>query len=205
MIRFSIPILLFGLLAGCASGLVEEQPPAVFFELDYAPPAVTCSHHFDAGVGIVEWNVFGPFDRREMVVEERGRRVRISGGYQWVDRPGRMVTESLIRDLSAGGLFPRVAGAEGGFMLPLELTGRIEKFSWNREGTSPEAVFAVAISLIDRRARTVLFQRTYRLEKPSSDGDDAAAFAQTMSLLVQDFSSRLQHDLCRAAADRGSR
>lgn len=205
MRQFPILILLTGLLAGCAAGLVEEQPPAAYFELDYPPPAVACPQAFAKGVRIRELSVFTPFDRREMVVEEGERQVRISGGRQWVDRPGRMVAERLVRDLSAGGLFPLVGDADSGALLPLELVGRIEEFGWNRRQGVPRAVLEADFTLLDPRARVVLLKHRYRLESRPSPTDDAAAFARTMSRLVEELSSRLQQDLCKAAATRRSK
>jgi uncharacterized lipoprotein YmbA len=178
---------------------VEDQPSALYYELDYPPPAAACPHGFYQAVRIRELSVFSPFDRREMVVEEGDRQVRISGGYQWVERPGRMVAERLVRDLSRGGLFPWVGDADNAPPQPLELVGRIEEFGWNRRQNAPRAVLQAEFNLIDPLAHALLLQRRYRLESPPSPVDDAAAFAGAMSRLVRELSKRLQQDLCEAA------
>lgn len=189
-------------VGGCAAGLVEEKPPAVYYDLDYPPTAIDCPSTFDLGVEVLNLTVFSPFDRTEMVVEEGNGRIGISEGHQWVANPGRMVAESLVRDLSAGRLFSRAGAGSGSGSFPLELTGRIDEFGWNRKEGSSRAVLATELSLLDIRTRDVLLQRSYRLESRPSGSDDAGGFARAMSGLVRELSTRLQRDLCEEAQTR---
>lgn len=205
MRRYSVRILLAVFLGGCVGGLVKEKPPAVYYELDYPSAAIDCSAGFDEGATVRNFTVFSPFDRTEMVVEESDRQVQFSGAHQWVDQPGRMVAEKLVRDMGAGNLFPRVGAAAGNALFPLELTGRIGEFGWERDGKGSRAMLQAEVSLVDTRSRDVLLQRNYRLESRPATADDANAFAGEMSRLVQEFSTRLQQDLCETAIKRQER
>jgi ABC-type uncharacterized transport system auxiliary subunit len=186
--------------AGCGGLLPEPKPATAYYHLDYAPPPVDCLHSFDEGVRIRDFTAASPFDRTEMTVLRPGGEVSFSGAYQWVAPPGRMVAESLGRDLSAGELFPSVSmGADPSFP-PLELSGRIHSFAWEQSEGEWRAVLTVGISLTrtDGESET-LFHRIYPFGSPSHAEGNAPLFASAMNELVEDLSVRFRQDLCSLA------
>lgn len=192
---------LFTLSAGGCGGLLPEPgQAAVFYHLDYDPPPIDCPRSFGEGVRIREFSAASPYDRTEMTVLGPAGEVRFSGAYQWVAPPGRMVAESLGRDLSEGDLFPAVSMDADLSFSPLELTGRIYTFAWEPDEGAERAVLTVGISLTGTDGGSeILFNRIYRLRSPPQPGGKAPLFASAMSELVRDLSVRLRQDLCSLA------
>ncbi|WP_027715492.1 ABC-type transport auxiliary lipoprotein family protein [Desulfuromonas sp. TF] len=204
--RFVLLFLVVALSAGGCGGILPEPGPApVFYRLDYDPPPVDCPRPFDKRVRVREFSAASPYDQTEMTVLGPGGEVSFSGTYQWVAPPGRMVAESLGRDLSAGDLFPAVSMDADPSFPPLELTGRIHAFAWERNGVEERAVLTVGVSLTDTAGESgILFNRIYRFRSPPCPEGKASLFASAMSTLVKNLSVRLRQDLCslgKAAED----
>ena len=197
-----IPIVfLLRMLAGCSSMLTTALPPPVDYQLDYPAVAVACAQGFSAGVRVLDFSTAAPFDRPEMVVVRPGGEVRFSGDFQWVEAPGRMLSEALERDLSAGTEFPLVFGADAPVAVPLELTGRVFRFAWERRGKNSQGVLKVEVSLLEAGPPLrVLFHRVYELRSPLRARSDSSLFAAGMSALAGRFSLELRRDLCAAAS-----
>jgi ABC-type uncharacterized transport system auxiliary subunit len=81
------------------------------------------------------------------MVVTQGREVSFSRGHQWVDRPGVLVAEKLIRDLSGGRPFPIAISPRDPEGAPLELTGNLFRFAWAKEGKSARATFEADVVL----------------------------------------------------------
>ena len=200
MRRIVLSPLLILLLSGCSSLLTTRLAAPVYYQLDYAPAPVACGHSFADGVRVMDFTTATPFDRPEMVATGRGGKVRYSSGFQWVDTPGRMLAEDLERDLSAGSLFPLVAGGNTSLNLPLELTGRVFRFAWLKQGEDFRAELRVEVRLLATGPPLrVLFHRTYELKGPVRRKGGSALFAAGMSALTGRLSEQLRRDLCAAA------
>jgi hypothetical protein len=84
-------------------------------------------------------------------------------------------------------------------VVPLELTGHVFVYAWERSGLASWAALSVEVSLINTRTpRKVMFRREYSLKSGPFVEDTSAAFARAMSALVSEFSEKLQRDLCAA-------
>jgi ABC-type uncharacterized transport system auxiliary subunit len=201
MCRSALLVFLFPIVTlsagGCGGILPEPGPAPVFYRLAYDPPPVDCPCSFDQRVRVREFSAASPYDQMEMTVLRPGGEVSFSGTYQWVAPPGRMVAESLGRDLSAGDLFPAVSMEADPSFPPLELTGRIYTFAWERNDGKERAVLTVGVSLTDTVGDSgILFNRIYRFRSPPHPDGKAPLFAAAMSELVGDLSVRLRQDLC---------
>jgi ABC-type uncharacterized transport system auxiliary subunit len=199
-------LLVVTLSAGGCGGLLPEPGPApVFYRLDYDPPPVDCPRSFDKRVRVREFSAASPYDQMEMTVLRPGGEVSFSGTYQWVAPPGRMVAESLGRDLSAGDLFPAVSMDADPSFPPLELTGRIHTFAWEQNDGKERAVLTVGVSLTDTAGESgILFSRIYRFVSPPHPEGKAPLFASAMSELVGDLSVRFRQDLCSVGKTAGN-
>ncbi len=193
------------LAAGGCGGLLPETGSApVFYRLDYDPPPADCPHFFDEGVRIREFSTASPYDRREMVVLKPQGEVSFSGTYQWVATPGKMIAQSLERDLNAGNLFSSVSMGGVPSLAQLELTGRIYTFAWKQFEGEERAVLKVEISLTETAGESsILLHRIYRIESPGHTERKAPLFAAAMSELAGELSLRLQQDLCSLARGEG--
>jgi ABC-type uncharacterized transport system auxiliary subunit len=201
MVRSALLVcIFFGVtlsIGGCGGLLPDPKPAAVYYQLDYEPPPVDCLHSFDEGVRIREFTAASPYDRAEMTVLRPGGEVSFSGAYQWVAPPGRMVAESLGRDLSARELFPSVSMGANPSFPPLELSGRLYTFAWEQNEGEWRAMLTVGISLTRTVGESeILFSRNYRFRSPPHVEGNAPLFASAMSTLVEDLSIRVRQDLC---------
>lgn len=207
MCRHALLVFLFliTLTAGGCGGLLPDAGPApVFYRFDYDPPPVDCPRVFDEGIRIREFSSASPYDRQEMIVLKPQGEVSFSGTYQWVATPGKMVAQSLERDLSAGNLFSSVSMGEDPSLAPLELTGRIYTFAWKQSELEGRAVLKVEISLRETAGESrILLHRIYRIESPGHTERKANQFAAAMSELARELSLRLQEDLCSLARGEG--
>jgi ABC-type uncharacterized transport system auxiliary subunit len=184
-------------LTGCVSFHLPSAAPPVYYQLDYQPVAVHCSQIFKKGVRVWKFATSSPYGRTEMVVQKPQGKVLFSSAFQWVASPGTLLADSLLRDLSLSRLFPQAVSANDPAHAPLELSGHIFVFAWERYGTSSRAVLQVEVSLVDTESpRRVIFRREYDLRSEPFVEDTSAAFAQAMSSLVAEFSTKFQQDLC---------
>jgi ABC-type uncharacterized transport system auxiliary subunit len=197
-----LSILAAILLPGCSSLIVSSTPPPVYYQLDYAPPEVSCGMSFREGVRVRQFTASSPFDRAAMVVTKPKGEVLYSNAFQWVSPPGTLVAESLLRDLNQGDLFPQAVSGADTTVVPLELTGHVFAFAWQRTGSAAYPVLKAEVSLTGGQPTgRVVFRKNYRLQGKALGSDDAEAFAGGMSALVRDFSERLQQDLCNSLGE----
>jgi ABC-type uncharacterized transport system auxiliary subunit len=193
----------FGLLllwvAGCISFHLPKAAPPVYYQLDYRPFPVRCSRHLQEGVRIWNFATSAPYSRTEMVVVEPDGTVSFSGGFQWVATPGVLVAESLVRDLNLSKMFSQVVSSKNPANVPLEMSGHIFRFAWERHGETAQAGLQVEVSLVDTKStRKVIFRKEYNLQSRTFLSDSSAAFAMAMSELTRQFSEKVQQDLCAA-------
>jgi ABC-type uncharacterized transport system auxiliary subunit len=207
MMPRSLPGCFIGLLllltAGCGGSLLPKSAPPVYYQLDYQPTPVPCRETFEKGLRVMTFSAASQYQRTEMVVLERQGQVAFSNRFQWVATPGTMVSESLLRDLTQSHLFPQVLSANEPATVPLELTGYVFKFAWERVGGISRAALKVEVSLVEtRKTRQVLLHRQYDLQGEPMPEDSSAAFAGAMSEVMKRFSEKLQQDLCKVVKSR---
>lgn len=185
-------------LAGCAS-ILPKAPSTTHYDLEYTPERVDCPRSWPAPVSVWGFGAAAPYDRNDMVVVD-GRKVSFSEDHQWVARPGELVAQALMHDLAGGGLFPLVVSARDPGGAPLQLSGTVYRFAWEKQGGSARA--ALTVDVVLRRAGEgvqPLLHRRYELSSPPQAAtDDASAFARAMSAVVGQLSTRVRRDLCAA-------
>lgn len=186
-------------MGGCVSFHLPSAVAPVYYQLDYRPAPAHCSQTFKKGVRVWKFGASSPYERTEMVVLQPQGQVQFSSAFQWVASPGVLVADCLLRDLALSRLFPRVVGANDPTTTPLELSGHIFVFAWERRGATSQAALQVAVSLVDTGTpRQVLFRREYNLRSAPFSEDTSVAFARAMGSLMSAFSVRLQQDLCNS-------
>jgi ABC-type uncharacterized transport system auxiliary subunit len=189
--------------AGCGGKLLPKSKPPVYYQLDYQATPIHCQQAFQKGVRVWRFTDSSTYQRTEMVVIQPQGKVAYSSAFQWVARPGTLVADNLQRDLAMGRLFPQVISGNDPVTVPLELTGHVFVFAWERAGALSRAALQVEVSLIDTdKPRHVVFRRQYDLRSQPLGEDSSAAFARGMSALMSQFSERLRQDLCRAISSQ---
>jgi ABC-type uncharacterized transport system auxiliary subunit len=182
--------------AGCISFHLPSAKAPIYYQLDYQPPAVHCAQSFKQGVRVWRFISSSPYGRTEMAVVKPGGQVSFSSNFQWVASPGTLVADSLVRDLAGSRLFPQAVGANDPANVPLELSGHIFVFAWDRSGGASRAELQVAVSLVNTETSKVLMRREYAFKSHPMAEDTSAAFARAMSGLMGEFSRKFQADLC---------
>jgi ABC-type uncharacterized transport system auxiliary subunit len=197
-VRVSTLLLSIVVMAtACSSLIVSSTAPPVYYQLQYTPAEVDCRAGFREGVRVWDFSTSSPFDRPDMIVLKENGEVFYSSSYQWVANPGTMVSQDLLRDLTLGTLFPQVVGGDSPLNVPLELTGRVFVFSWEKTGSEAKAALQIEMSLTHtEEPRKVIFRKEYDLKSKPFKEDTSTAFARAMSELVGEFSAKLRRDLC---------
>ncbi|MEJ2070110.1 MAG: ABC-type transport auxiliary lipoprotein family protein [Syntrophobacterales bacterium] len=184
-------------LVGCS--IFPRAAPPIYYQLEYQPPLAQCRQGFKKGVRVWKFTASSPYGRTEMVVLKPNGHVSFSSAFQWVASPGTLVSENLLHDLTSSRLFPQVVSANDPTMAPLELSGRVFVFAWERTGAVSWAVLQVEVSLIDTdKPRRVILRREYDFRSQPLAEDTSYAFARAMSELMSNFSEKFQEDLCTA-------
>ncbi len=199
-------LLLAASLGGCAS-IFPKAASKSYYDLKYAPEGVRCAESYPSPVEVWSFGAAAPYDRTDMVVVD-GRQVSFSNDHQWVDRPGALVADALMRDLGGGDLFPLVVSPRDPAGAPLQLTGTLYRFAWDKEGGSARARLEADVVLRSTGdGARILLHRRYDVDSPpQASTDDASAFARAMSGAVARLSDLVRRDLCAATAevDRGA-
>jgi ABC-type uncharacterized transport system auxiliary subunit len=186
-------------LAGCGGKLLPKSKPPVYYQLDYQATPLHCGQALQKGLRVWRFADSSTYQRTEMVVIQSQGKVAFSSAFQWVANPGTLVADSLQRDLTLSRLFPQVVSANDPAAAPLELSGHVFVFAWERAGAVSRAALQVEVSLIDTEApRRVLFRRGYDLTSPPLGEDSSSAFASAMSEVMRQFSEKFRQDLCTA-------
>lgn len=186
-------------LASCVSFHLPSAAPPVYYQLDYQAAAVHRPQAFKKGVRVWKFATSSPYGRTEMVVLKPQGQALFSSAFQWVANPGILVADSLLRDLAQSRLFPQAVGANDRTNAPLELSGHIFVFAWERRGAASQAALQLEVSLVDIEApRQVIFRQQYDLRSEPFMEDTSTAFARAMSDLVAKFSKKFQQDLCNS-------
>ena len=190
-------IALLAALAGCS--ILPKAPAQSYYDLKYDPEPVRCARSYPSPVEVWELSAVSPYDRSDMVVSE-GREVSLSRGHQWVDRSGALIAARLLRDLNGGRLFPLAVSPRDPHGAPLELTGTVYRFAWEKEGGSARARLDADVILrrTSEPPQVLLHKRYDVTSEPVASTDDASVFASAMSGVVGRFSVLLRHDLCDA-------
>lgn len=192
-------VLAAAAIAGCS--VLPKAPPQAYYDLQYEAEPVQCASSYPSPVEVWDFSAAAPYDRTDMVVTS-GREVSPSRGHQWVDRPGALVASKLLRDLNDGRLFPLAVSPRDPQGAPLELTGDVYRFAWEKEGGSARARLEADVILrtTGERAQVLLHRRYDVRSEPVISTDDASVFARAMSGVAARFSVLLRHDLCAASS-----
>ena len=190
-----------GLLAGCLP-TSANLPSQQYYVLDDLAKAGTGQRTAPAGrVLLVHPMAMSPFyDTQSLVYSrEAGQRAyyQFAG---WTERPGRRLTELLVRRLEARRGFASVAMTTAGVKGDLILNTRLEDF-YQDAGARPGSVrVEVTAEIVDQAERAVVARRRFS-QSASASGDAApaavAAFNQAVTALLDEVSAWVEGAMAR--------
>jgi cholesterol transport system auxiliary component len=199
-------VLLCGLgtgLAGCLS--FQDVPPREYYVLDDLAKAGASRPASSAGrVLLVNPASASPFYDTQNLVFSRSPGQRAYYQFAgWTERPGRRLSELLMRRLDARGNFRAVAATTAGVKGDFVLNTRLEEF-YHDTGANPGGVrIEVAAELIDNAGRTLVGRRRFAQSVPAA-GENAqaaaAAFNRATAALLDEMSIWVESAATQAAA-----
>ena len=180
------------LLAGCMS--FQEVPPREYYVLDDLAKAGASRPAASAGrVLLVNPASASPFYDTQNLVFSRASGQRAYYQFAgWTERPGRRLSELLMRRLEARGSFKSVAATTAGIKGNFVLSIRLEEF-YHDTGANPGSVrIEVSAELVDYAGRTIVAQRRFAQSAPAA-GENAqaavSAFNQATTALLDELSA----------------
>lgn len=194
------------LLSGCAALSIDnlvKQPPAViqYYQVDYPPPTLRAPTPVPGALMIQPLRISAEYDRDTLVYRDVDRRAGIYPYDQWIASPSKQLTEKLLRDFEASGLFQAVFTV-GTFQKPdYALMGSIREIGELREGGRCFGATVVSFTFTKASAEsvapTIVFQREYSERVPCAN-DNRVALVAAVSAALQNTASNLLLDV-RAA------
>jgi cholesterol transport system auxiliary component len=162
------------LVAGCTS--LGSEEPQRYYVLE-APSAKGSAAGSPRGSALLVSPTTAPsFYETQEIVYSRAPGER--GYYQfhaWTERPGRRMTELLVRRLERAGLFKTVATAMGGVQGNLVLNTHLAEF-YHDAATTPGGVrVTITAELMDPARRVLLARRTFERSAAAATYDAPGA------------------------------
>ena len=176
------------------------------YMLEYQAPAPEGLEPVGAALKVERFTVAPAYNSREIVYRDRAYERNAYAYHKWRANPGDLVMQVLTRDMRQSGLFRAVYPPESTQASTHVLEGRVEEIlEWDHEDTW-SGVLTIGVTLIEKSESDVLgrvlFQRSYRSEKPCTDRNPKA-LVEALSLGMEEISRRLLRDIHSHLAHRG--
>lgn len=191
--------------SGCVQlkGLRQPSHEIRYFTLDYPPPLPS---HDAAPVGVIRLRrltsaALYTTDRLIVQVDD----VSTESPYydRWAVNPSTMITDLLLRDLTASGLFRAVVTNPAGITPDYEMAGNLETLRASRRDSGWEAEVTLSLLLYPysdegsppgRSEASALLQKRYTVQKPCADRESATV-VETLNRCMEELSRELRTDL----------
>ncbi|MEA3486325.1 MAG: ABC-type transport auxiliary lipoprotein family protein [Thermodesulfobacteriota bacterium] len=184
-------------LSGCIGGggltPVTEQ-----YIIEYTPPAYDNFPRVDESIKVARFSVSRHLNCSSMFYKPAPFKREAYNYHRWRVNPGDMVTDCLLRDLRASGLFRAVFSCHNYENARFLLEGHVEEFIGLYEQGPGEALLKLNITLLDMNAEnvtsSVIFQKNYHiseaLESRTSEG-----LTRGMSKAMYSLSEQITRDI----------
>lgn len=173
--------------------------------LDYPPPATGKPAPLDAALRVDLFAVDEVINRPEMVYKVNPYKTGVYQYNRWRTTPGFLVTDFLVRDLRAAGLFKAVFPYDRGGQTRFRLEGGVVEFQENNQAGPWQAALTLSVTLLDTDreniAERVIFQRTYQTQE-TMPSNTPQGLAEAMSTAMQKLSGQIIQDVYRAVKQR---
>jgi ABC-type uncharacterized transport system auxiliary subunit len=194
-------VLLVAGLAGCG------KPPMLVnqFILEYPAPMVGGKAKLPAALKVDLFSVAQAYNANAMVYQPRPYQSQVYNYSRWRANPGYLVTDFLIRDLRASGLFTAVFGPDSSGKHRFTLEGGVAEFQELDAPETWQASLALTVTLLDTQKeelpQRVVFQKNYRALAPLPE-KTPQGLAQGMSRAMEQVSAQIITDIREAARRR---
>jgi uncharacterized lipoprotein YmbA len=195
-----LPLLAL-VLAGCG------KPPMLVHQyiLEYPAPMLGSKAKIPDSIKVEQFSVAQAFNTTAMVYQPQPFKNQTYNYSRWRVNPGFMVTDYLLRDLTAARLFKAVFGPGSSGTYRYLLEGGVEDCKELDAPDGWKAVLALTVTLLDTTKedvpQRVVFQKNYQVEEPMPE-KTPAGLARGMSRAMENLSARIMADIYEAARQR---
>ena len=180
------------------------RPPVVLqrYLLEYPPPPVSRPAPLPESLRVELFAAPHHLNSTNMVYRPRPYELKAYAYHRWQAPPAALVTDMLLRDLRASGLFQGVFDYQQSGTARFRLEGAVQEFTEVDNPEGWQAVLSVWVTLADLRqvevTRRVILARNYQETEPLVE-QTPAGLAAAMSRALARLSARITADLCDAA------
>ncbi len=190
-------------LSGCLPG---AKPPYLveLYTLDYPHPVVGGTA-LDQPVKVRRFSVAQSYNSTAMIYKTEPYKVTAPAYHKWRVNPGDMVTDYLLRDLRASGLFRGVFSYRDPEGTRFVVEGGVEELLQSKERDGWKAILGLQVTLVDTGqtdiTKRLIFQKRYRVDEPVPD-ESPEAFAAGISSAMARASAAIIRDVREAILQR---
>lgn len=190
------------IMGGCLN-LKQPRNRVHHYTLEYGSPQIRDLKPIPVSLQVERFSVAPIYNTNRIIYREGPFKRDEYFYHKWRANPGDMVTDFLRRDMRNSGLFEAVLPYDSNVRVSCALEGSVDEFV---EWDGPEgwkAVLTVTVALMSNNepdvSRQVLFQKSYRTEKPLSE-KNPQALARAMSQAMREISTAIIKDVYSALA-----
>lgn len=205
--RRALLLLITLLMTGCMLGTSGSKPQyyAERYLLSYPSPSWDKADPLAVSVKLDRFSLAAAYNSSNMMFRDDAYRIDSFNYNRWAVNPADMITDALVSDLRASGLFQAVFSRyetdEGRF----RITGGVEAFYLKMEKNNKTAVVSLTVSLQDVSqeafGRKMMYQKKYFREEPLAEATPRG-YALAASLALQTISRDVINDVYAAVSAR---
>lgn len=155
-------------LSGCIGG-GDPTPMTEQYVIEYSPPAYDNLSRVDESIKVSRFSMSRHLNCYSMFYKPAPFKREAYNYHRWRVNPGDMVTDCLLRDLRASGLFRAVFSCHNYENARFLLEGCVEEFIGLYEQGPGKVLLKLNITLLDMNAENVtsrvIFQKNYQISE----------------------------------------
>jgi len=184
-------------LSGCIGG-GDPTPMTEQYVIEYTPPVYNNLSHMDESIKVERFSMSRNLNCRSMFYKPAPFKREEYNYHRWRINPGDMVTDCLLRDLRASGLFHAVFSCHNYENARFLLEGHVEEFIGLYEQGPGKALLKLNITLLDMDAEnvtsSVIFQKNYQISE-ALESRTPEGLTRGMSRAMYSLSEQIVRDI----------
>ena len=184
-------------LSGCIGG-GGPAPMTEQYVIEYSPPAYDNLSRLDESIKVSRFSMSRHLNCYSMFYKPAPFKREAYNYHRWRVNPGDMVTDYLLRDLRASGLFRAVFSRHNYENARFLLEGCVEEFIGLYEQGPGEALLKLNITLLDMNTENVtsrvIFQKNYLISE-ALESRTPEGLTRGMSRAMYSLSEQIMRDI----------
>jgi cholesterol transport system auxiliary component len=192
-----IAVTFIFVLSGCIGG-GKPTPMIEQYIIEYPQPVYANLSRVDESIKIARFSMSRHLNCCSMLYKPAPFKREAYNYHHWRVNPGDMVTDCLLRDLRASGLFRAVFSCHNYENARFLLEGCVEEFTGLYEQGPGKALLKLNITLLDMDAEnvtnSVVFQKSYEISE-ALESRTPKGLTQGMSKAMYSLSEQITRDI----------